>query len=176
MERNFAIRGEINIGSRHRGTACCGKIQVPDERSGKLKHLLVGVSHQKYAKRPWSSTKVNYTDKSYVSALYTFEPSPPYRIVARSGSFCFGYPDKEEAKENYYANLTLARNLIMREPENCPFITFVSGITEKVGDPSKLIIGYGINDCVSRFVEVDKSELVRLLFHPTGRFTGTTPL
>jgi hypothetical protein len=176
MERSFAIRGEINIGPTHRGTACCGKIQVPDERSGKLKDLLVGISHQKYAKRSWSSTKVNYTDKSYLSALYAFDPAPPYRIVARSGSFCFGYPDKEEAKENYYANLTLARNLIMGEPENCPFITFVSGITEKAGDPSKVIIGYGINDCISRFVEVDKSELVRLLFHPTGAFDDTAPL
>jgi hypothetical protein len=117
-----------------------------------------------------------YTDKSYLSALYAFEPAPPYRIVARSGSFCFGYPDEEEAKENYYAKLTHARNLIMGEPENCPFITFVSGITEKVGNPSKVIIGYGINDCISRFVEVDKSELVRLLFHPTGRFAGTAPL
>jgi hypothetical protein len=176
MERNFAIRGENNIRPTHRGTACCGKIQVPDERSGKLKNLLVGISHQKYAKRSWSSTKVNYTDKAYLSALYAFEPVPPYRIVARSGSFCFGYPEKEEAKENYYANLTHARSLIMGEPENCPFITFVSGITEKAGDPSKVIIGYGINDCVSRFVEVDKSELVRLLFYPTGGFAGTVPL
>jgi hypothetical protein len=36
----------------------------------------------------------------------------------------------------------------------------VSGITEKVGDPSKVIIGYGINDCISRFVKVDKSDVV----------------
>jgi hypothetical protein len=176
LERNFAIRGAIKIWPAHRGTACCGKIQVPDESSGKLKNLLVGISHQKYVKRSWSNTKVNYTDKSYLSAFYAFEPAPPYRIVARSGSFCFGYPDKEEAKENYYANLTLARSLIMGEPEDCPFITFVSGITEKAGDPSKVIIGYGINDCISRFVEVDKSELVRLLFHPTGTFADTAPL
>lgn len=95
--------------------------------------------------------------------------------MARSGSFCFGFPDKEEAKENYYSNLTLAKTLTMGEPESCPVVTFVSGITEKAGDPSKVIFGYGINDCTSRFVEVDKSELVRLLFHPTGRFTGTAP-
>jgi hypothetical protein len=177
MERNFAVRGGVIDRSSHRGTACCGKIQVPDEKSGKLKNLLVGVSHQKYVNRKWRKNPVkNYSDKAYLSALYAFEAEPPYRIVARSGAFCFGYPDKEEAKENYYANMTLARTLLMGEPENCPLITFVSGITEKAGDPSKVIIGYGINDCISRFVEVDKSELVRLLFHPTGKFSGTAPL
>jgi hypothetical protein len=174
MERNFAIRGEINImKSAHRGTTCCGKIQVPDERSGKLKNLLVGISHVKYVRRPGSSNKITYTDKSYLSSLYAFESTPPYRVVARSGSFCFGYPEKQEAKENYYANLTHARSMIMGEPENCPFITFVSGITEKAGDAAKVIIAYGINDCISRLVEVDKSELVRLLFHPTGKIGGT---
>jgi hypothetical protein len=64
----------------------------------------------------------------------------------------------------------------MGEPDNCPFSKFVSGITEKAGDPSKVIIGYGINDCISSFVEVDNSELVLLLFHPTGRVVGTAPL
>jgi hypothetical protein len=49
----------------------------------------------------------------------------------------------------------------------------VSGITEKAGDATKVIIAYGINDCISRLVEVDKSELVRLLFHPTGKIGGT---
>jgi hypothetical protein len=175
MERIFAIRGGIIDKSRHRGSACCGKIQVPDEKSGKLKNFLVGISHQKYVNRAWRKNPIiNYTDKAYLSTLYAFEAVPPYRIVARSGSFCFGYPDKEEAKENYYAKLTLARRLTMGEPENCPFITFVSGITEKAEDPSKVIISYGINDCISRFVEVDKSELVRLLFHPTGGFAGVS--
>jgi hypothetical protein len=172
MERHFAKKNEFRVDkSNHRGTACCVKIQVPDESSGELHHLFVGVSHQKFVKRPGSTSKVRYTDKGYLSSLYAFEPTPPYRVVARSGSFCFGYPGSEEGKENYHTNLTHARSLTMGEKENCPFITFVSGITEKAGDSSKIILGYGINDCISRFVEVDKSELVRLLFHPTGNFT-----
>jgi hypothetical protein len=40
-------------------------------------------------------------------------------------------------------------------------------MTEKAGDDSKIILGYGINDCVPRFVEIDKSEIARLLFDPT---------
>jgi hypothetical protein len=39
-------------------------------------------------------------------------------------------------------------------------------MTEKVGDDTKVIVGYGINDCVPRFVEIDKSEIGRLLFNP----------
>jgi hypothetical protein len=43
----------------------------------------------------------------------------------------------------------------MGELEHCPFVIFVSGITGGVGDPSKVIIDYGINNCIAKFVEVD---------------------
>jgi hypothetical protein len=62
----------------------------------------------------------------------------------------------------------------MGQAEECPQITSISGITETAHDSSKVILSYGINDCVSRFVEIDKSEIVRLLFHPTATVTNST--
>ncbi len=55
----------------------------------------------------------------------------------------------------------------MKVEENCPQIAFISSMTEKAGDDSKVIVGYGINDCVPRFVEINKSEIPRLLFNTT---------
>jgi hypothetical protein len=85
-DRHFAKKNEFRVDkSNHRGTACCVKIQVPDESSGELHHLFVGVSHQKFVRRPGSTSKVRYTDKGYLSSLYAFEPTPPYRVVAWRG-------------------------------------------------------------------------------------------
>ena len=41
---------------------------------------------------------------------------------------------------------------------------FVSSFIEKASDSSKTIIGYGLNDCTGRMVEVEKKEIVRLLY------------
>jgi hypothetical protein len=178
MEQYFHMNGVYKTTqSKDRGTA--GFIKVTDPRNNKsttdgnnnTQHLLVGISHRKLF--DVGNSKVVYKDKTYTSNLYAFEPTPPYRIVARSGAFCMGFSSKEEEKENYYSKLTRGRPLVMGEKENCPFITFVSGMTEKAGDSSKLILSYGINDCVPRFVEVDKSEIVRLLFNPTDGLNST---
>jgi hypothetical protein len=53
---------------------------------------------------------------------------------------------------------------------NCPRIHFISGIAEKVGDDSKVILAYGVSDCLSRFVEVDKSDIAKMLWYP-GQMT-----
>jgi hypothetical protein len=99
MERNFAKRGEIIDKPSHRGIG---------PRRGRLNNLLVGVSHQKYVKGPWSSTKVNCTDKSYLSASYALEPTPPYRIVARSGWFGLATLAKRKPRK------TIIRTYLMR--------------------------------------------------------------
>ena len=41
---------------------------------------------------------------------------------------------------------------------------FISTFIEKAGDSSKTIVGYGLNDCTSRLVEVEKKEIVRMLY------------
>ena len=43
-------------------------------------------------------------------------------------------------------------------------MAFVSSFIEKAGDPSSVVIGYGLNDCTARIVEVEKKEIARLLF------------
>jgi len=78
-----------------------------------------------------------------------------------------GYSNSdEEMSANYYTKLMSLIPFRLGETNNCPHITFVSGMTEKVDDPTRVILSYGINDCTGRIVEIDKSEIVRLLFDP----------
>ena len=52
---------------------------------------------------------------------------------------------------------------------DCPQIHFVTGIVDKAGDDSRVLISYGINDCVPmpRVVEVSKANIARLLVAPS---------
>jgi hypothetical protein len=157
-----------------RGTACC--VAIPDvrpasEKDGTAKdldYLLVGVSHFKiphWSKSLWKSHGVKFASRQYTSRLYAFEPTPPYRVVARSGSFCMGFPDEQEGTDN--PNMWIVRNRpaqLGNQNMTCPYITFVMGVVEAFDDPSKVIISYGMNDCAPRIVKVDKSELVQMLF------------
>jgi hypothetical protein len=182
MERIFFESGHNNIQqSVDRGTAGFVELEVPDDdddnkeksesntrrstgQTYKYKKLLVGISHQKLFR--FGDFKVKYSHSTYTSNFYAFEQTPPYRVVARSGAFCLGFPSEEENEQNYYSQLIRSRPLIMKEEENCPQIAFISSMTEKAEDDSKVIVGYGINDCVPRFVEIDKSEIAHLLFKP----------
>lgn len=66
---------------------------------------------------------------------------------------------------NPHSVLTVNRKLSqMNETFSCPQIHFVSSFVEKVGDASQSLIGYGINDCTPRLVEVSKKEISRMLF------------
>ncbi|EJK49962.1 hypothetical protein THAOC_31107, partial [Thalassiosira oceanica] len=47
---------------------------------------------------------------------------------------------------------------------DCPQMHFVSSFIEKANEPETAIIGYGLNDCYGRLVQVSKSEIVRLLY------------
>jgi hypothetical protein len=181
MERLFFEKGHYAIQqSGDRGTAGFVKLEIlvddnnDNNKTGqtsKSQQLLLGVSHQKLFR--FGDFKVEYSHATYTSNFYAFEQTPPYRVVARSGAFCMGFPSEEENEQNFYSRLVRSRPLIMGEKENCPQVGFVSGITEKAGDDSKVIIGYGINDCVPRVVEIDKSEIVRLLFNPTAAGTNS---
>jgi hypothetical protein len=183
MEPIFFESGHNKIQqSADRGTAGFIELEVSDDgknndksntnnkrttgQTSKSKQLLVGISHQKLYR--FGDSKVKYSHSTYTSNFYAFEQTPPYRVVARSGAFCLGFPSEEEKEQNYYSQLVRARPLIVKEAENCPQITFISSMTEKAGDNSKIILGYGINDCVPRFVEIEKSEITRLLFNPTA--------
>lgn len=104
----------------------------------------------------------------YLNRLYAFVPTPPFDIVALSGSFCLGHSSKEETKDNQYARLTKQKNplTIHKDTYDCPAVQIATGITDKAGDDERVVVSYGINDCVPRMVEFDKRELAHHLFSP----------
>ena len=176
-ESYFGNRGIFGMPyTQHRGSACCVSVDTPSMAlhgtgaTTASPTLLVGVSHRKIPlyHRNWrENNQLNFTIRQYTNILYAFEPFPPFRIVAVSGNFCPGFTQPSDESDNYLVNLTRGQPYTIGEDiMECPFITFISGIVESATDPSKFILSYGINDCMSRFVEYDKAELVRLLFHP----------
>jgi hypothetical protein len=158
-----------------RGSACC--VSIPDPRKGGKYYLLAGVSHSMipYWKYPWEKHfNVSIQILQYTSRFYAFEPFPPYRLVAVSGKWCLPYPDEEEAKQNPNAKLSRWLPNRLGHVNECPHITFVTSIIEAAGDPSKMILSYGLNDCTARVVEIDKSEITRILFElPNENVTVT---
>ena len=60
--------------------------------------VLVGISHSKSRNRMPSSQGDRY---NYLSRLYAFSIVEPYDIIARSGLFCFGFPDCNRARRWY---------------------------------------------------------------------------
>lgn len=146
-----------------RGSACCVSIQHPD---GKL--LRLGISHSKTV---YGKGNRQLTSNQFFSSFYAFEADPPYRVVARTGRFCFGFSSESE-RENPYTRMQMSTmKMISVEYPSCPRIHFVSGMVEKTDDPTKLIVAYGVNDCVPRMVVIDKAEVLRLLFRPHENVT-----
>jgi hypothetical protein len=141
--------------------------------------LLLGISHSKtrYHRKLGAQLGIGLEANHFFSSFYAMESEAPYDVVARSGKFCLGFPswngtaneDNEITRGggNPYTQMDLYPLRIGNEVyENCPRIHFVSGMTQKVDDPSKIIIAYGINDCISRFAVVDVAHVIRLLFTP----------
>ena len=162
-----------------RGGACC--IRISDPRSNKpanSRFLWLGISH---VKTPHARRKLQGKVQSnqYLSRWYAFESEDPYKTVAVSGYFCFsshhpGIYHSATANINPLTPHAASKaNLTLGSYEfDCPVIHFVTGMTEKMDDPSKLIVTYGVADCVSWFAEVDKAEIVHLLFSAPGdRYT-----
>jgi hypothetical protein len=145
-----------------RGSACCVNIEDPDGRN-----LFLGVAHPKTT-YPGKRLPAGVTPNIYLSRFFAFEQYPPYHIVARSGMFCFGYTQEREESGNHPLWNSSSHPLIFAtESFECPRIHFVMGIVDKVGDDSKVIISYGVSDCLSRFAEVDKADIVKMLWIPS---------
>jgi hypothetical protein len=168
---------------RGRGGACC--ISMEDPRTGNK--LLVGIFHTKVPKfgkrsgkrvplwlRPGRDAS-QVIPNQYLSRWYGFEPSEPFSVVAHSGLFCLGYPTSIKERETQpLIEATQWKRVVFGGDGlgssdgslvlDCPRIHFVSGIAEKDGDPSRILIAYGANDCFSRVIEVSKESIAKLLF------------
>ena len=174
------------------GGACCVSFSIEELSVGyhgaygstrPTSSLLVGIGHTKVTWKHWyGKDNVSQEEKDrvphthYVSLFYAFDPYPPFHIRARSGYFCLGHaplstqdinnlPPGERGIFNPHSILTMNRMLLQNNIVfNCPQMSFISTFIEKVGNASKTVIGYGLNDCTGRLVEVEKREIVRLLF------------
>ena len=165
------------------GGACCVSFSADEMNNHHDGPMLVGLGHTKVTWKPWynkESTPQERKDRlphtHYVSLFYAFEPYPPFQIRARSGYFCLGHvplspsnsnelPPTEGGIFNPHSILTRNRQLQQNYTTfDCPQMSFISSFIEKAGDSSSTVIGYGLNDCTGRLVEVKKEEIVRLLY------------
>jgi hypothetical protein len=155
-----SLRRMESILTRGRGSACCVPFHDHNNRT-----LYMGIQHKKTPSQRNRNLPQNLTSNHYLSSLYAFEPKPPYRIVAQSGLFCLGFPPGDDDQNMALVRMTSWRKLVLGGRQyDCPRIHFVSGITLTAGDPNSVIVAYGINDCLSRFVEFRLSDLQELLF------------
>lgn len=170
-----------------RGSACCVSVKKNQIRpiletnstlnDGKDESssddLLVAMVHPKTL-FPGKKLPPGVIKNTYLSRFIAFLPEPPYTIVARSGIFCLGYPspdlDGQGNPSNHDGPLTFVKFGKMKfanETYRCPRIHFVMGMVDKVkqadSEPDSVILSYGVGDCLSRFVEIRKSEIVRML-------------
>jgi hypothetical protein len=156
-------KSDIFMGDR--GSACC--ISLISPTTGQV--VLVGVSHPKTF-FPGKRLPKGVGPNIYLSRFFAFETEAPYSIVARSGMFCLGYPDVEEQNERHSSSRSIdLKNHQLHfanESYNCPRLHFVMGMVDKVGEDSRVILSYGVSDCLARLVEIDKSEIARLLWSP----------
>lgn len=158
------------FGDHDHGTACCLSMSL-----GGFGEVLVGISHTKTTliTNPWwrRDIRAKYNDRipgrRYLSRFVAYRPIPPFDIVARSGWFCLGFADADE----YYragGNSLAFRNEqyqldLFDDTYQCPIIHFPSSISEVVGNASRAIIAYGINDCYHRIVVVEKTDIAKRL-------------
>eukprot|EP00555_Chaetoceros_dichaeta_P000602 CAMPEP_0198277614 /NCGR_PEP_ID=MMETSP1447-20131203/65941_1 /TAXON_ID=420782 /ORGANISM="Chaetoceros dichaeta, Strain CCMP1751" /LENGTH=394 /DNA_ID=CAMNT_0043972645 /DNA_START=655 /DNA_END=1840 /DNA_ORIENTATION=+ len=155
-------------GSVDHGTACC----VPMNLEGS--QVMVGISHTKFSsKEPfWKNDKYkrynHFIHDQFLSSFIAYDIKPPFDIVARSGLFCLGFANEDEGRSEINGSFFAGRNTqhrleLFNETFNCPQIHFPSAFTEVVGDQSKAIIGYGINDCHPRMMIVEKEDITSRL-------------
>ena len=158
-----------------RGSACCVDIQHPETGE----HYFLGISHPK-TPFPGRQLPKNVTPNTYLSRFFAMQKRSPYEMVAKTGKFCLGFAQESDNSNHplwniqnhpetyiplYWANDTL----------NCPRLHFVGSLIDKAGYPSKVIVAYGVSDCLSRFVEMDKAEIAQLLWNPMGAAKGLVP-
>jgi len=164
--------------SGEHGSGCCVHAEVPPHWNrttggggGARKNLLLGVSHARSRFSFGHEKRFGVGELQYSSRFYAMEAVAPYRVVARTGRFCFGFPEASEASSNPYSNMSRAK-LLIGEEYDCPMIHFVGSMIHVAGDPSQLIVAYGVNDCLPRIVVIEKGEVLRMLFPTTVRQRG----
>jgi hypothetical protein len=150
-----------------RGSYCCVPLAVKGQR------LLLGIAHSKTRYNHKQGTDA-YSEgqiqaNHFFSSFYAMEDRAPYNVVARSGKFCLGFAQDEDESDNPYTMMNVVPLQLMGKTFDCPRIHFVSGMIEKADDPSKVIISYGVNDCVPRMIVVDKAEIIQMLFGVEAR-------
>jgi len=151
---------------RERGSTCC-----VEAYSTKLqKTVLLGFSHTKTNK---NKVDTNHSSYHYISRVYAFAPEPPFSIIAESDYFCLGFGGLSEldhgASQTPESNITVVgyreefKLFLVDHKYDCPTIHFITGLVDKIGDSSKVLISYGVNDCYPRMIEVQKQYLLSLL-------------
>lgn len=175
---NPGTRRDAAVFLRDRGSACCIDLTNPTNQ----KPVLVAVVHPKTI-FPGKKLPKGIIPNTYLSRWIAFEPQAPYRIVARSGMFCLGYPTTREllvdtegrsltnattpTSSSFFhplANDPLIPLTFAGETFKCPRIHFIMGLVEKVGDPSSALLSYGVSDCLSRVIEVAKDEIQTVIW------------
>jgi hypothetical protein len=146
---------------KHRGSACCVDLEskyFPDWWYGKETSLKVGILHVKNhnalsRRQEFKNAQYKFL---YLSRFYAFAPKPPsFDDVALSAYFCLTRPPMTNRT---VSSVPLTIGL------DCPMVHFISSMTVNPQNSSQVIIAYGIDDCSSNFVVIDKTEIARLLF------------
>ena len=154
-----------------RNSACCVRMEHPTTG----KEYLVGVVHPK---TPFPGKKLpsGLLPNIYLSRFIALEPYPPYFIVARTGSFCFGYPTDEEISHGRNKLLWHRQDvplLMSKQTFQCPRIHFIMSMIDSLTNPSQVIMSYGVSDCTSRYVAINKSDIQSMLW-PSSNASTTT--
>ena len=157
-----SLKQDQKLFTGDRGSACCVEIVAEDGTP-----YFLAVSHPKTI-YPGKKLPAGVSSNSYLSRFYAFEQTPPYRIVAKTGKFCLGYAG-DDASHHPIGDLTARQETrdvfsFAGSEYKCPRIHFVTGISDKADDSSKFILAYGVNDCLSRFVEINKQDVVTMLW------------
>jgi len=150
------------------GTACCVSMDLEGSR------VMVGIMHIKLSRQNpfWKKDKHerynNFVHDQFLSGFVAYDTKPPFDIVARSGLFCLGFANEDEGLSDIKGSALAGQNTqyrlnLFNDTFDCPVIHFISAFSEVVGDQSKAIIGYGINDCHPRMMIVEKKDIVNRL-------------
>jgi hypothetical protein len=116
----------------------------------------------------------HFLHDQYVNRFVAYSTKYPFDIVAVSGWFCLGhgFPNQETTTANSgsdyfdhpYANRNLKVKLRMfNVTMDCPPIQFPTTLTDYKADPTKAIIGYGVNDCYPVISLIHKQDIINRL-------------
>jgi hypothetical protein len=151
--------------TKDRGTACCVTLEYEY-----FKDLLVltnntimdgadvriGISHAK------SRLPIPDLGYGYLSRFYAVAANDPYHVVAMSALFCLSWHDGDWKDARPQSHLKIKQFVY-----DCPMVHFPSGIASSPkANPTRIVVGYGIQDRQSRFVEFSKREVALHIFSP----------